>query len=814
MHAARWAYRLAPEALHRAVRGLRRSAAAGTTAAVILGLGIGLNVAVYSVVDAALVRPLPYHDPARLVFVWRTPRNSSSLEGASFDTYRDLIDWTAQSHTFDGFAAETWAQGPQVYRPSHGEPRWVQVAPVTANFFDFLGAHPAIGRAFRADDLSRSCVAVSSNRFWASNLGSDSAVVGRAIEIGDHPCTIVGVMPRGFEFYPRETEVWTLLSAQTDTAVQRHPADFVVAVIGRLSASATLETAQRELRGIQGRRAAASDFDRDFLPTVFDLRSQFTWLAGRNLRTTLLVLFAAVAMVLVVTCINVAGLLLSRADQRDREFAIRVALGATRRQLLTQLGAEGVGLAASTLGIAALTAAVALRLVATTRLIELPVGTKPLLDASALAFALVLGVLVTGVAAMAPAVRAWSADAAGALKVSGRGVVRRGGGLSSALVLGEVAFSVVLLSTATMLSRSLDRVHNATLGYVPAGLLTMRVALTSGDSTRASELRRSVVREVSLMPTVTDAALASSLPLDGPGEQHRVVTTDGASTSQGFPAATRQLITPGYFSVMRIPFLGGRQFRASDDAATEHVAIVNSSFARAFLRGDAIGRRIRLDDGDWRTIVGVVGDERRSVVSQEMGWRASPIVYEPVAQAQPPSSLILIARLRQGHGAATKVRDAVRRAAPEAVISDVSSMTESLDRILQPPRARAELLGAFAALGIVIALVGLYALLAHTVAARRREIGVRLALGAGTISVVAPIIGAALRLVTRGVLMGFAATIPVGYALRALLFGIGVIDPLTLLITATVFLLIASVAAALPAFYAARIDPAITLASD
>ena len=805
-----------------ALRGARRSPALTIVATLILGLGIGVSTAVFSVFDSVILRPLPYHDPSRLVIIWETGRSASSefLAGV-FDNHRDVEEWVSRSRSFDGIAELTWAEGTRVYRPENGPPRSIVALPTSANLFDVLGVRAQYGRTFARDDAAHGCAVVLSHAFWRSTFGADARVIGTTITLGDARCAVLGVMPASFEFYPRQTAVWSLMTPATDTLLARHPDHYLVGAFARLRPGVSAATAQRELRAIQASSPDQTPFNRSFTPTVFDLQQEFTWLAGRNLHTTLVILLGAVALVLLVVCVNIANLSLGRAAAREREFAVRIAIGSGRWRLVRQLLAESGVLACcgSIVGLAI--AFAGMRYVNSGRAMELPPDGAARLDLTALAATVVMAVFATIVVGIAPALRATRVNTADALKSSGRGASgdRRSGRVANVLVVCQVSASVTLLVAAGLLLQSLSRLGSAPLGYSPENVVTMDVSLTGGDTVAVRGELTDALMRAQAVPGVVDAAWTSAVPLRGRGDiEPVVVESQPASQRDSVPDVGRQIVSERYFRVMRVSVIGGRAFTAADDQTRQPVAIVNRAFVERFIgTTDAIGQRIRVGGGQepWLTIVGVVGNERRTTVTQEMSWITPPMVFSPLAQAPTPHSMMLIARSGVN---ATVVVDPLRRAvasvAGDAIIGDVATMHELLDEFLASPRTRAEALAALALLALTLAVIGLYGLLSQVVVNRTREIGIRVALGAQVGQVVSLVVRRGIVLAATGVALGCVLALPAVQAMRALLYGVTAFDPATLALAAAAMIVTAFVASLLPARRAAAVDPAIALRSE
>lgn len=805
-----------------ALRMARRNPVVTVVSTLVLGLGIGISVAVFSVFDSVIIRPLPYRDPARLVVVWQTSRaGSGEFSSGVFDNARDAAEWARRSRSFDALAELSWANGPVIYQPEHGALRDVLAIPVSYNFFDMLGVHAETGRTFARDDESDGCAVVLAHPFWQSTFGGDATIVGRPITLGDARCTVIGVMPASFEFYPRETELWSLMSPSVDTLLARHPDHYLVGVFGRLRYGVSGQAAQRELRAIQASGTDQTPFRRAFAPTVFDLQQEFTWLAGRNLHTTLVTMLGAVALVLLVVCVNIANLSLGRAAAREREFAVRIAIGSGRWRLARQLLTESALLAGGGSIVGLGLAVAGLRYINTSNIIELPPGAAARLDLPALLAIIGMAAFATMTVGLAPALRATRVNTAAALKASSRGASgdRRSARVANALVICQVSLSVVLLVAAGLLFESLTRLANAPLGYSPDNVLTMRVNVATNDTTAAKHIFAEARDRVEALPGIADAAWTSVVPVQGRGNIESIVVEGRApSARDSIPDVGDQTVSEAYFRLMRVRLLAGRGFTRADDETAPPVAMVNQAFVDRYVGDDgAIGRRIKFGGPNqpWMTIIGVVANEERATVTQEMNWIAPSMVFRSMRQAGSVRTLLLVVRGASGRAAnAEQVKRAVLSASRDAIITDVATMHELLDRFLASPRTRAQSVAALALLAFTLAVIGLYGMLSQVVLYRSREIGIRVALGARPEQVVASVVQRGVMLAAVGVALGCALALPTMRVMRALLYGVTTFDPATLGGVALAMIATAVIASAVPARRAAAVDPVVALQAD
>src|SRR5215471_8843388 len=445
-----------------------------------LALGIGANTAVFSIVDAVLLKPLPYQGADRLVAVWSTEIGQPGTK--IFAPYRDFEEFKANNHSFEQLATLTWARAGEILT-WRGAPHEVLAIPASADFFSLLGIPAAKGRTFAPEDLQNGCTVVLAYAFWQNQLSSAPDIVGSSLALNGKPCAVMGVMPKGFEFYPKQTELWTPITPESEFA--KNPLNSVVGIFGRLKSGVSISSAERELRALHERvvqQSPAGSWVAQIAPIVRDLREQFTWMAGRNLRTALLVLSAAVGLVLLIACLNVAGLLIGRSVERQRELAVRSALGSGRSRLMRQLLIESLLLASLGALAGVLFAVAGVRYFNAANLIELPPGNAVAVNFRVLGFTTLLTTMTEFVFGLVPAWRASQMDLNEVLKWSGRsGTVGMGHGASSGLVVGQVAIALVLLAGAGLLIESIVRLGSVPLGFRADHLLTAELALPPVD---------------------------------------------------------------------------------------------------------------------------------------------------------------------------------------------------------------------------------------------------------------------------------------------------------------------------------------------
>ena len=803
-----------------AVRALRNNPGFATVAILLLALGTGANALVFSLVDRILLRPLPFRDPARLTAIWETTHD---WDPKFFASYRDVEVFDRQSRSFDGVAGWQWVE----YTLSgRGDPRRTVGEIVTPRFFGILGVQAAQGRTFGRADLSRGPSLVLSDAGWKALFGGAAGAIGQALTLDGRGYTIVGIMPHGFEFYPRQALFWILLTP-SDVARQGSAKFHGMGAVGRLHPGVSPAAAEAEIAAL---RAALERTDADEIlhagAMVGSLQEEFTWLAGRGLRSGLLLLFAAVAVVLLIACANVANLLAGRALERCREIAIRTALGAGRGRLIRQILTENLLLCVVGAAAGLLLADTGLRYFLAVEPVELPIGVTAAnfsLDWRIFAFAAILAVLTAVLSGLLPAWQASRARVNELLKQGGRGgsAGRAEQRSRSVLVIVEVALSLTLLTGAGLLIESLYRLRADPLGYRMDGLLVTRLTLPKTAYAALSDrlqFASRLAQSLDALPAL-QASVRSGILL------HAEVAGGRAARETAF--VNRTLVFPEYFQVAGLPLAAGREFGPLDTAQNEPVAIVDREFARRYFAGqEPLGKHIRLgetgENSPWRSVVGLAGDIKETNPFDEMHWKVEPHVYVPFPQGEPSAGRQLVVMMRAGGqwlGEADRPRDtlaaAVRRSVnqidPTLPLSEITSVRQFLnEQAFSKPAFRAALLAMFAALALLMAAIGLYGVLSQQVTERRRDVGLRMALGASPGDVFGLVVRRSLMLTAAGIVVGSVMTLAGIRLLRSFLFtGPGRL--LVLVGVAALMLAIALLAGAAPAWRAARTDPAIAL---
>jgi predicted permease len=787
--------------LRQAWRAWTRQPGVAALALATLALGIGANTAIFTVVNGILLKPLDYPQPGRIVAVMNEWKNG--LRGSV--SAPDFHDWhdTAQS-----FSAMAYYAGGDTSVSVHGAAEYGAIVPVSPGFFAVFGIAPQAGRVLsNAEERpGGAAAAVISYEFWQRRLGGRDDAIGTAVTFRQQPYTIVGVMPRGFAF-PAGTDVWFPAATAPETT-SRSAHNY--RVVARLAPGVTLEQAQAEMRAIAARLSAAyPQSNENKSAAVVPLRDQ---IAGPA-RATLYLLFGAVLLVLLIACANVANLLLARATARSSELAVRAALGANRRRLASQLITESLllSLAAGAAGIVAARWAVpALLAFAPSGLPRLDAVT---LDWRVMTFALVASVAATVIFGVAPALQASRADLNATLRQSGRGMAPGGSRLRSALVVAEIALAVALVAGAALLVRSFLALGRADLGFNADRVLVAETSVPNRggeDAPRAARFYGEVVPRIAGLAGVVSAAAVRGLP-GTPFHSNGGYWLEGGpgpnETGVRSPQAVFTVVTPDYFRTMQIPLVDGRDFDGRDVDTAPMVAIVNRALARrAFGTENPIGHRIQsgLDTLAFMTIVGVVGDARVYDPSRA----PLPEIFMPYRQHPNfATSMTIVARTSgEPLAAAHAIAGVVRQVNP-AVPARVSTLEETLSTAVATPRFRTILVGAFAALALLLALAGVYGVMAYAVSRRTAEIGTRIALGASAGDIMRLVLGAGLRLAAGGTLAGVLLAWAMARLIRGLLFAVAPDDPLVLAGVPLLLVLVSLTACAVPAWRASRVDP-------
>ena len=793
------------------VRGLRARPGFTATILLTLALGIGANAAIYSVVYAVLVKPLPFSRPDRLVHLWET--FDGPVDTRSEASYPDYLDWRVRTRTLTDVAGY---QGRGVLLGAE-HPTSVGAGAVTANFFDVLGVHPVLGRTFLPgeDAVGAPSVVVLSDGMWMRQFGRDRHAIGATLTIDGRRSTVIGVLPSDFRFGGRagSSDVWMPIGYSADFRELR--TSHWINVIGRLRDGMTVDAASRDLESIMRDLARTHPLTNtgNSAKAVL-LRDE---LVG-SVRPLLLVLYGAVAVVLLVACANVANLLLMRGADREREMAVRVALGAGRGRLVRQLLTESVLLAIAGGALALVFAHFGIRAIVgaipTRTLDTLPGLAHAGIDTRIAAYAGVLSVVSALVFGLVPALKSTSASIYDLLKQGARGSAARGH-LRDGLVVSEIALTVVLVSGATLLARSLAKLFAIDLGFRTANVVTAGVLLSNAvaaDRPRSTQAFERLTSAVQALPGVENVGLVSRLPLNG-GETwtFEIGGRPPADPGKG-PEGSIRWVSPRYFRTLGISLRSGRLFGTEDDAGAPKVVVINEALARMYFPGvNPVGQRI-IRHSDSLTVVGVVAD----VPIAKLEDKVPPTWYVPLAQAPQGFMRIAIRGTVARADVMRGVSSALAAIDPNAAVVDPATMDELLTRSASIFTRRFPLLlvGVFAGTALVLALIGIYGVVSYSVGQRRRELGIRVALGAAPRSVIALFLRHAASMAGLGTALGIGGALLAARFARGLLYGVAASDPATYVGVAVLLTVAAMCATLVPALSATRVDPTITLRAE
>jgi putative ABC transport system permease protein len=807
------------------LRLLRKSPVFAAVSVTTLALGIGANTAIFSAVNAVMIRPLPYRDPSRLVWIteiWHKEKDNAVVPSP------DYFNWSAQARSFSEIAA--YDGGFESNLTGAGEPQRIPVVGVTANFFHLLGITPVLGRTFLPQEVlpDSPSVAILSYDLWQHRFGLDPNILGKSITLDSESVTVVGVMPPGFRFPDQDVKPQCYMPLQLPPRVDWYANSLEVTfVVGRLRQRVTAAQAQAELADINRRDFAevSPAFVRMGRAAVRVQAVNLQTKLGGNVRPALLVLMAAVGFVLLIACVNVANLQLVRNTVRQQEFAVRAAIGAGRSRLIQQLLTEGAVQAVLGGALGLLVAAGGVRLLRRFAPENVAQLGHLSFDRSVLLFTLGATCIITILFGMLPALATSGPDLQLALKNAG---LRPAGApgrqrLHMLLATAELALALVLLVGSGLLLRSFVLLSNVDPGFDPHNVLTARLQLPEAKYSTLEQqwtLYEQVLESVRALPGVESAGAANVLPLNGFAGAAGVRFEGQPSPPPGAaPAVHDATVSPDYFRVMRVPLVAGRFFDQHDGTHNDFPVIINQSFAwRFFSHEDPVGKRVRLGapDWPWRTIVGVVGDIKQLGVSRpseaEMYRPYTTPSGDPLVSHENSFATTIVIRSRKNPlTLASAVREQVTRLDPNLPVFDIATMDQRLANSLVAPRFNAGLLGIFAALALLLAVVGIYGVISHSASQRTREIGIRMALGALPANVVRLVMGEALAITALGIGLGLAACIGLMRYLASLLFEIRPTDPLTIAAVSLIVGAVALQASYLPARRATKVDPMAAL---
>jgi predicted permease len=782
-------------------------------AVVALALGIGANTAIFSVVNAVLLRPLPFKNPQQLVIVWENaahlgfPKNTPSPP--------DFLDWQRQNTVFTGMAAMAERS---FNLTGVGQPERLDGRRVSANLFDLLGVPALLGRTFVPDDdRAGTHVVLLSQSLWQRRFGSDPSVIGRAITLNGESYTVIGVMPRSVHLPAYGTwqdKLWVPIAFTNEEVTER--GTHFLDVIARMKHGITLKQAQAEMETIAARLAKQYPKSNTRIgATVTPLHEEIVG----DIKPALLILLGAVGFVLLIACADVANLLLARAAVREKEIALRLAVGASRSRLTRQFFTESVLLAFLGAGFGLLLALAGIHVLKTfvpSMILQIQAIN---IDGKVLVFTASIA-LLTGIAfGLAPAMHALDSNLSDSLKEGGRdsAVSRKGNRLRGLLVIGEVAVSFILLIGAGLLINTFLHLRNLNPGFRTDHLLTMKVDLSEvkyPDGERRGLFFDEVLRRIRALPGVQSAAVAGNLPFTYNGDS-ATIAVEGIPDPppDQWPDVIYRAIGPGYFSAMGIPMIRGRDFTDQDKADSKKVVVISEKTAQHYWPGqDPIGKRLKpgatTSEIPWREVIGVVKDVRQNDFIAQPKMQ----MYFNYRQLKTLAANALVVRTSvEPMSLATAVRNAIWAVDKDQPVADIDTMDHIVSEAIARQRFSMLLLGIFAALALVLAAVGIYGVMSYSVAQRTHEIGIRMALGARRGDVLRMTVKQGLKLVSAGMMLGLAVAFLLTRVLASLLFGISATDPITFFGISLVLLSVAILASYVPALRATKVDPIVAL---
>ena len=792
-----------------ALRTLRRRPAFTAVSAITLALGIGATAAIFGVVDALLFRPLRYPDPDQIVVVTMT-------RGASLDepaAYPDFLDWREQARSFQSLGVVRY----QSLNLTGGDtPERLSGAFVSASLLSLLGAEAFAGRLFTRDETEVGTarpVAVISEGLWRRRFGADRAVVGRTLVLNGQPAEVIGIVPSTFNFFAG-TDVWMPITYYPNVNGLTRK-DHSMTVVGRLQPGVTVEAASAEMDAVAKR--LAEQYPEENGGSGIYIQTLHTLLVG-DVRAPLYTVLAAVALLLIIACANVANLQLSHAVARRREMSVRAALGAARGRLARQLLTESVMLSAlgGLLGVAVAYGAVAvlIKILPLDLTFFSPIG----VDGRVMTFAAAVSLTTGVVFGLAPALHASRTSFRDALASRAGSLASRVGRLEmrAAFVVAQIALSVILLIGAGLLARSLMKLQRVDLGFDPANLLTMEFRLPATKYTQPEQIADFFTRaiaEIRAVPGVTNAALVRAVPLSGNSDS-RAYTVSGAPEPEKGKAPIMQLntVSPGYFRTMRLPLVAGRDIDERDDAAAPRAVVVNETFARReWPNGSAVGQQIRFVDSDrWLTVVGVARDAKHFGPADQ----PRPQAYIPYMQAPQIFTSVVVRTAGDPMRFSTSVRDAIWRVDRDQPVWRMRSMESIVTGALGSKRVLLGLVAVFAGVAVILSGVGIYGVMSFAVTQRTHEVGVRMALGARGSEVLGLIVRQGVRLTVIALVIGVVGAFGAARMLASQLFGVTPTDPVTFASVPLLLAVVSIVACYVPARRASKLDPVVALRRD
>jgi predicted permease len=796
-----------------ALRKLRTAPAFTIAAVLTLALGIGANTAIFSVVNGVLFQPLPFPHAERLLKVWAADKSASSLTAPV--SAEDLDDWRAQRRVLADIGGYYFADGGSgIDLTGRGDPERLAVTFVTPGFFSTLGVNALHGRVALDEEMVRGGadrIVVLSYGLWQRLFGSSPAVVGSTLTLNGEPYQVLGVMPASFGVPSERVDAYIPFSTIPDASIPHVRATRIMDVIARMRPGVTLAQAQTELDGIARRLAQRYPEDASWgAATVTSLQDAITG----KVRTGLFVLLGAVLFVLLMSCVNVASLLLARAAIREREVAIRVSLGATRWRIVRQMLTESIvlSLAGGIAGVAI--AVVGVRALVALAAGQLPRGSDVHIDGTVLLFALGTSLLTGLLFGLVPALRATPANLQETLRAGGRGMISGAAQrLRNGLVIAEVALAVVLVVGAGLMTKSFVTLLHVDPGFKPDHLVAVKFTINKNQHPSPyTQYYHDVIDKVRAVPGVVSAGAAKDTPFRGTGEINDFLPPGVVlKAGEAAPRATALHISDGYFRTIGAPMIAGREFTEQDRTDGPFVIIINQALAKvAFPNESPVGRTMTINGDQPAQIVGVVGDIRQVSMDEP----AKPTIYldNMITSRQ---RVTLVARTGgEPLAMALQVREAIWSIDKDQTITTIFTFDDVVGESVARPRLLTVLLGIFGVLGLVLGAVGIYGVLAYLVSQRRREIGVRLALGASTFDVLAMVVRRGIALAIAGVVVGLLSAFALTRFLQGVLYGVEPGDPLTFAGVAAIMIAVAALASYTPARRAAHVDPATALRYD
>jgi predicted permease len=787
-----------------------------------LALGIGANTAMFSVVNAVLLRPLPFRDPQRLVAISEFDTRPGGT-GPQTLSYPDFADIRARNHSFEAVAVYN-DRGATL--TGSGEALHVKLEAVSSNMFQLLEAQPFLGRSFvEGEDSPGHHVAVLSDLFWRRQFHADPGIIGRAVNLNGRAYTIVGVMPRGFQF-PVQSEpvqLWVTFSEDAETddpndqpeTAQR--GEHYLSGIARLKPGLSLDAANADLASIA--KALAKEYPNENSHRGIGTTRELDDLVGDN-RTPLLVLFGAVGLVLMIACANTANLLLARAANRTHEIAIRSALGATRARVVRQLLAEALALSLAGAALGTGVASWALSGILKLYPSNLPRAAEIGIDHRVLFFTVALAIVTGVVFGIVPALQVSKPNLTEAMRESSRSTTVGAGHhrLRSGLVIAETALGMMLLVGAGLLIRSFDRLSRVDLGLNPDHVLTGNFNLsdTRYNPDQQDRFINDLLQRLRALPGVTHAAGSIPLPLSMSGLIISFNWPDHPVAEANEPSADFYLVTPGFFETLQVPSVSGRTFDERDQRNSEPVMIINQEFARKFFPNEnPIGKRLKIGASEGqararyeiRQIVGVVGDFRRSNIAK------TPVAayFVPLSQLMFGPPTLVVRTAGNPNVITAEIRKVLSSMDPDAPLYEVRTLDDYLALDLGRARFQAVLLSLFAGIALLLTAIGLYGVMAYSVAQRTQEIGIRVALGASRAQVLQMILSTSFAMTGIGLLIGIAGASALTHLLSSLLYGVKPLDPLTFALVSLLLAVTSTLASYIPASRAAKVEPMTAL---